>query len=237
MQTMDNSPAIAAAFRVLEGPLKGKKYLFETNIVTIGRSDEANIPVLGDRSVSRIHAEVHLVEGHYVLQNRSDGGTFVNDKLVEKRVLQSGDRIRIGEIHLLDFTEINSAAAASTGPKLGRPKLLIGGAVYLLLLGAVAVFLSASRSSEQDTATGQQLQEVVNQYMAYTSEANMPKEGQEAQARVVEAYLRAGLIAEREGRYDEARQVYLQLLELIHERKNPVYQYALVQLRKVPETR
>jgi hypothetical protein len=234
---MGNSPTVAAEFRIIQGPLKGKKVRFETNIVTIGRSEEANICLPGDRSVSRIHAEVQLVDGHYVLKNRSNSGTFVNDKLVEERQLVSGDRILIGELQLLEFTEISGLPGATGRKGIRSPKLLVGGAVYLLLLAAMAVFLSTPSSLGKSIVGGEQIQELVNRYTTYTSNLHLPKEEQDARVRVVEAYLRAGLIAQRQGQYAEARQIYLRLLEFARQRDNPLYQYAIVQLRSVPESR
>ena len=126
--------AVGAAFRIAKGPLKGRKYEFETNIVTIGRSPDANICLAEDRTVSRIHAEIHLVDGHYVLENRSNTGTFVNGKLVEKKQLESGDSILIGEEHLIDFTEVIRDKDVGSRPTLKSKKLLIGGGLYLAAL-------------------------------------------------------------------------------------------------------
>jgi hypothetical protein len=230
------STPVAAAFRVLQGPLKGKKIRFETSIITLGRSEDANICLPGDRSISRIHAEIELVDGHYVLQNKSNSGTFVNNNLVETRRLASGDRIHLGELYALEFTEDLGESRAARGGLRGK-KLIIGGAVYLALLAGLAIFLSRSPSRNSAALSGEKIQQVMQQYTNYTSQSNLPREEQEARLRTVEAYLRSGLIAQRQGQYDEARQIYLHLLEFAQERKNPLYQYALVQLRSVPQTR
>lgn len=235
-KTMPSTP-VAAAFRVLQGPLKGKKIRFETSIITLGRSEDANICLPGDRSISRIHAEIELVDGHYVLQNKSNSGTFVNDNLVETRRLASGDRIMLGELYALEFTEDGGDSAAGAPGKLRGKKLIIGGAIYLMLLVGLAVFLSRSPSRNSAALSGEKIQEVLQQYTNYTSQLKLPREEQEARMSTVEAYLRSGLIAQRQGQYDEARQIYLHLLEFAKERNNPLYQYALVQLRSVPQTR
>lgn len=234
---MVNTQAVTAAFRILQGPLRGRKFRFETNLITIGRNDDANICLADDRSVSRIHAEVHLVDGHYVLRNRSNSGTLVNDKLLldEKR-LESKDRIRVGDQHVLEFIEISaSAAAARSGSRSN--KLVIGGGIYIVLLAGLAVFLSRPSSSGRAASDAQEIQQVVDRYAQYAGGLHLPKEEQDARVRAAAAFLRAGLIAERQGQYDQARQIYLRLLEFAPETDSPVHKYAIVQLRSVPITK
>ncbi|HEV2992579.1 MAG TPA: FHA domain-containing protein [Candidatus Angelobacter sp.] len=234
---MTGTPAVTAAFRIIQGPLRGQKFRFETNLITIGRNEDANISLADDRSVSRLHAEVHLVDGHYVLRNRSNSGTFVNDKLLldEKR-LASKDRIRIGDHHVLEFTEVSTSAAAS--PKGSRTnKLVIGGAVYMVLLAGLAVFLSRPSSAGKSAADAQEIQQVMDHYTQFAGAQHLSKEEQDARVRAASAFLRAGLIAQRQGQYDQARQIYLRLLEFAPEVDSPVHKYAVVQLRSVPVTR
>jgi pSer/pThr/pTyr-binding forkhead associated (FHA) protein len=72
---------------------------------TIGR-DNRNDLVLEDTGVDDFHAEIRHEQGAYYLSDTdSEGGTFVNDVLIEERyALQAGDRVRIGmaELQLLD---------------------------------------------------------------------------------------------------------------------------------------
>ena len=59
--------------------------------------------------MSREHAEIANEDGRYTLRDRgSRYGTFVNGEQVTERVLQAGDRIRLGRtdaIELLFMTE------------------------------------------------------------------------------------------------------------------------------------
>src|SRR5882672_2952363 len=192
---MPNTPVVAASFRILDGPLKGKKLRFETSIITLGRGEEAGIGLPGDRAVSRLHAEIELVDGHYVLRNKSDSGTFVNDKLVETKRLESGDRIRIGQLYLIEFIEESGDAKGRVRGGFLSPKLMAGGALYLAILAAMAIFLSKSHSADDGGLSGEKIQEVLQQYSSYTGKMNLPREEQDARRRTVEAYLRSGLIA------------------------------------------
>jgi DNA-binding SARP family transcriptional activator len=71
-------------------------------INSIGRR-EGNDIVLDDPQVSRLHAEIRVEGGHFVLVDcQSTNGLRVNGTRVERRVLESGDEIRIGD-HTLRF--------------------------------------------------------------------------------------------------------------------------------------
>lgn len=231
-----SAPAVIATFRILEGSRRGHKFRFQTNLITIGRREDTNITFVDDRSVSRVHAEIHLVDGHYVLRNLSDSGTFVNGKLLDEKRLESKDRIRIGDRNLLEFTEIGESSATA-GKGFRSNKLILGGMVYLLALAGLAVFLSRSSSPGKPAADAREIQQVVDRYTEYTGGLHLPREEQEARVQAAETYLRAGLIAQRQGQYDQARQIYLRLLEVAPENDNPVHTYAIAQLRSVPITK
>jgi len=65
--------------------------------LSIGRSREADIPLLDDK-VSRVHCGIRLSEGEFYLKDlNSRNGTFVNGQRVEDTVkLKPGDRIQVG---------------------------------------------------------------------------------------------------------------------------------------------
>ena len=65
--------------------------------ISIGRSREADIPLLDDK-VSRIHCGIRLSDGEFYLKDlKARNGTFVNGKRVEDTLkLKAGDRIQIG---------------------------------------------------------------------------------------------------------------------------------------------
>lgn len=65
--------------------------------LSIGRSREADIPLLDDK-VSRVHCGIRLSDGDFYLKDlKSRNGTFVNGERVEDTVkLKPGDRIQVG---------------------------------------------------------------------------------------------------------------------------------------------
>ncbi len=69
-------------------------------IVTLGRSDKNGI-VLPEPASSRVHAEIGCsLEAWTLKDHGSSNGTFVNARRVKERVLEDGDRIRIGTVEL-----------------------------------------------------------------------------------------------------------------------------------------
>ena len=65
--------------------------------ISIGRSREADIPLLDDK-VSRVHCGIRLSDGEFYLKDlKSRNGVFVNGQRVEDTVkLKVGDRIQVG---------------------------------------------------------------------------------------------------------------------------------------------
>ncbi len=65
--------------------------------LSIGRSREADIPLLDDK-VSRVHCGIRLSDGEFYLKDlKARNGTFVNGQRVEDTIkLKPGDRIQIG---------------------------------------------------------------------------------------------------------------------------------------------
>jgi len=69
----------------------------------IGRRATADIQI-GNPDVSREHAEIVRGNGRFLLKDRgSRYGTFVNGEQVTERVLQNGDRIRLGRTDAIEL--------------------------------------------------------------------------------------------------------------------------------------
>jgi phosphoserine phosphatase RsbU/P len=72
-------------------------------VFSIGRRSETDLRLAG-ADVSRVHAEIVLENGRYVLHDRqSRFGTFVNDEKIDARPLTHGDRLRIGQTSDVDI--------------------------------------------------------------------------------------------------------------------------------------
>lgn len=81
---------------VIYGPELGKKYNLNAASLVIGRSSKCDIQI-DQESISRNHSKI-INTGKAVLIRDlgSTNGTYVNDDLVDERVLRDGDLIKIG---------------------------------------------------------------------------------------------------------------------------------------------
>lgn len=85
----------------IAGRLKGSVFTIEDLPVVIGRETAATL-CIADASVSRRHSQIDKEEGKFVLFDlESLNGTFINDVPVKRRILQHGDRVRIGDSQFL----------------------------------------------------------------------------------------------------------------------------------------
>jgi hypothetical protein len=89
------APPQEASLLLLEGELEEHEYILSEN-TSIGRSP-ANDVVLKESKISRQHANINYLDGHYVLTDlKSSNGVFVNGKKTEESILKDGDEISIG---------------------------------------------------------------------------------------------------------------------------------------------
>ena len=86
------------------------KYPLNKKVMTIGRSDEADIHVPGD-FISRVHARLVTTESGVVVEDvASKNGIKVNSKSTDRQTLRHGDVLGIGKVR---FTFIDTGAAPS----------------------------------------------------------------------------------------------------------------------------
>jgi pSer/pThr/pTyr-binding forkhead associated (FHA) protein len=82
--------------------------------VTIGRDGPVDVALDGDEQVSRLHAELELIGGSWVVvdDGLSRNGTFVGDERIgSRRRLRDRDLIRVGDTGIL-FRDPGSAEGA-----------------------------------------------------------------------------------------------------------------------------
>lgn len=92
---------------LLEGEQQSKCPLDE-DLLTIGRSDSADIKIDGDY-ISRIHARILRIGMDSVIEDaQSKNGTRVNGQLVLRHTLKHGDLIRIGSANFRFVDPVNS---------------------------------------------------------------------------------------------------------------------------------
>ena len=130
---------------ILETQLTKKKVFPFYAKMIIGRQSTNNIP-LPDRTVSKRHAVVGMVKGQAVVKDLgSRNGTFVNGQKVEKAILASGDRLKVGSVTLRFFQEdqtsqgkdAESTTTSRCVQRLGKCLVEAGIVDEMTLLGAL----------------------------------------------------------------------------------------------------
>ncbi|MEJ5251869.1 MAG: DUF3662 domain-containing protein [Chthonomonadetes bacterium] len=117
----DVASDVAVGARAVLKDENGKTLLHLSNRpVIVGRSRNAGCDLVleADRQVSRRHARIEWdpATGNYVIYDlQSTNGLFVNDVRVDNRVLQSGDRIRLGKTNLVFESLAPAAPSKGTG--------------------------------------------------------------------------------------------------------------------------
>ena len=116
------SPRLAA----ISGKLKGTIFSIDVDTFVIGRETAANV-CIADASVSRRHSKIEKQDnGFLVTDLESLNGTFVNDLPVKSRILQHGDRIRIGDSQFIFLTEEGAIASRSSEVNLDEAQVVSG---------------------------------------------------------------------------------------------------------------
>jgi hypothetical protein len=91
-----------ASLLALNGPSKGKEFLVNERVMTIGAEDSAAMTIAGYTQVAPEHAIVRRKKNDIILQdNKSRSGTFVNDQKVNETIVKDGDVIRVGDAQFL----------------------------------------------------------------------------------------------------------------------------------------
>jgi hypothetical protein len=86
------------AFLIVDGMTV---YPLEQHVINIGRRPDNQL-VIDDPRISRLHAQLRLVRGHFVLFDLgSTGGSFVNGRRINQHVLHPGDVISLAGLPLV----------------------------------------------------------------------------------------------------------------------------------------
>ncbi|GBG56174.1 phosphopeptide-binding protein [Sporomusaceae bacterium FL31] len=87
--------------QIVEGLDKGMKFEVGSKRINIGRRESNELP-LTDMNTSRLHAYIIYEEGNHVLHDaKSLNGTYVNGHRITRKILCSGDRIKVGNTIIL----------------------------------------------------------------------------------------------------------------------------------------
>ncbi|HEY2964559.1 MAG TPA: sigma 54-interacting transcriptional regulator [Pyrinomonadaceae bacterium] len=126
-------PRLAA----ITGKLKGTIFTLDNDALVIGRETAANV-CLADAAVSRRHSKIEKKdEGFVITDLESLNGTFVNDIPIRSRVLEHGDRVRIGDSQFLFLSHEGEAASKSSEVTLDEVQAVTGPTIQVRLDDAV----------------------------------------------------------------------------------------------------
>ena len=121
-------PRLAA----ISGKLKGAVFAINEEPLVIGRETAAHL-CIADASVSRRHSKIEKQDDSFVITDlESLNGTFVNDVPVRSRVLEHGDRVRIGDSLFLFLThEGDSSLSKSSDVRMDEAQVVSGSTVQI----------------------------------------------------------------------------------------------------------
>jgi transcriptional regulator with GAF, ATPase, and Fis domain len=126
-------PRLAA----ISGKLKGAIFALNEDPLIIGRETACNL-CLADASVSRRHSKIEKKdEGFVITDLESLNGTFINDVPIRSRVLEHGDRLRIGDSQFVFLTHDSEAASKSSEVTIDEVQIVTGPTVQVRLDEAV----------------------------------------------------------------------------------------------------
>ncbi len=86
---------------MIAGPTIGASFPLVDKRVVIGRGEDCDLPI-NDTSVSRVHAEIHALEGgrYEVVDKDSSNGVRVNGVELNRTILDASDVIELGDVQL-----------------------------------------------------------------------------------------------------------------------------------------
>ena len=116
------NPVPEYAFLIINGV---QIYPLTQQIVNLGRRVDNHV-VIEDLRVSRVHAQIRVINGHYVIFDLdSSGGTFVNGVRLAQATLYPGDVISLAGVDLVygqDAAYMSSDDQGSTQPLVPFPE-------------------------------------------------------------------------------------------------------------------
>jgi|GEM_PF-4264783 hypothetical protein len=111
------------------------------DVITIGRALDNDIALPNDPEVSRLHAELRLEGGVYVLHDKSRNGTTVNGADIVQQQIYENDEIRVGNTTMTvrggQLWVPDDAVVKSTGSGVPSWLVAVVGVAVVLLVALV----------------------------------------------------------------------------------------------------
>jgi pSer/pThr/pTyr-binding forkhead associated (FHA) protein len=176
--------------------------------LTVGRSEQADIALTADHTVSRLHAAIEWVGTHWTVvdDGLSRNGTYLNGiRIAGRRALHTGDLIRIGD-SVLTFRDSRRARERSTRHADGVPaRSALTEAQRLVLVALCRPF--KNNATYANPASNQQISdelfittETVKTHMralfAKFDVEDLPQN--QKRARLVERAMQSGVVTDRD---------------------------------------
>src|ERR1044071_4465708 len=121
----------------ISGKHKGAVFAVNEEPLVIGRETAAHL-CIADASVSRRHSKIEKHETGFVITDlESLNGTFVNDVPIRSRLLEHGDRVRIGDSQFLFLTHEGDATSKSSDVRINEAHVVSGSTVQIRFDDAV----------------------------------------------------------------------------------------------------
>jgi Nif-specific regulatory protein len=120
-------PRLAA----ISGKHKGAIFALNEELLVIGRETAAHL-CIADSSVSRRHSKIEKKDDGFVITDlESLNVTFVNDVPVKSRLLEHGDRVRIGDSQFLFLTHEGDSMSKSSDVRIEETQVISGSTVQI----------------------------------------------------------------------------------------------------------
>ena len=205
-------PGQTPVLRILRGSHKGKQFRLLGKQIVIGKQNDCDVILKGNKKCSPRHACIEPSQDHHIIRTLDPANpVLINNKPVDRHILSSGDKIVIGDM-LFQFREkVPVSSAGPPGFQKGKKRKKSPPASRVLLMGLMAllvvlILLPEDKKEEDnviDVRTEREIENEVEALQKMSEEeqktSNLPPE--ELEARV--AFIK-GFRDYRKGYYDRA---------------------------------
>ena len=137
-------PSQTPVLRILRGSHKGKQFRLLGKQIVIGKQNDCDVILKGNKKCSPRHACIEPAQDHHIIRTLDPANpVLINNKPVDRHILSSGDKIVIGDM-LFQFREkvpVSSVNPPGFQKEKKRKKSSSASRVLLVALMALLVVL------------------------------------------------------------------------------------------------